>query len=138
MLETNGSYPPRGRVVFAGQFENMASWLGSGRGGIVPTALVGFEWETSDPTSVILQTRAGILGGYKFNQNIVDADGSELNACERRSRTPSECRGLVVQPTFSFTVLERLRFEINAELMPAVKGSTPWQILPEAGLQLYF
>jgi predicted acylesterase/phospholipase RssA len=133
-----GLYPPRGRLVFAAQLENLAAWIGSGHGGVVPTGLGGVEWEVGDINSAILQTRLGLLAGYKFNGNIVAADGNDLNACERNRRSPAECRGFVIQPTLSFTFLERLRLETNVEFLPAMKGAMPWQILPAAGLQFYF
>jgi hypothetical protein len=137
-LQPSTSYPPRGRLVLAGQLENYAASLGTGSGSVVPSLLGGAEWDIGDVSSSAYQARLSLLTGYKFNSSVTLESDEILNGCRDLSASPGDCRGVVVQPGFSLTLIERLRLQLELETLPFTSGPTPWQFLPSVGVQLYF
>lgn len=116
LLEQEGSF--RTRFYLGVGLENYASWLGAENGRTIATPFGGLEFEPSRWNSGYIQTRFSLGGGYKF----------------------SDDPGTVVRAGGSLTVIERVRLQLDVEVMPFMPSGhrTPWQLLPSIGLQFYF
>ena len=114
--------------------ENWPAWLSTGGGRIVPTSWVGAEWQPSQWSSSLVQTRIGLGIGYKFGQS--DSDST----CAPGEANPIYCRGVEIRPSLSWTLIERLRLEGAFEIMPmrSSTGQVPIEFSPAIGLQFYF
>jgi predicted acylesterase/phospholipase RssA len=129
----DGINPARPRWTLGVAVEDASTWLGSSGGTPAVTPLLGFEFEPRSLNSNLLQTRISVAGGYKF---VSDARDSE---CVGGSRLTKNCQGVSTRLGFSLTLIERLRFQTELEVMPFQNVSpAPWRVLPSLGLQFYF
>jgi hypothetical protein len=134
-LQSSRDYPPPWRALGVIQLQNVNAWLGPGAGSVSPALLAGFERSVFSLSNSFLQTRARILAGYQYSA----ATDPYFSGC-REGETPkaATCRGFVIQPGFSWLVLERLRLDVEAQALPFHEGQLPWQLLPSLGFQFYF
>ncbi|RYZ68174.1 MAG: hypothetical protein EOP05_16745 [Proteobacteria bacterium] len=107
----------RPRWTFGVGLENTSAWLGSDGGKVIATPLIGLEIEPVGLNSSLLQTRLSLSAGYKFGE------ASRGSACRENSRFTQDCTGVSTRLGVSLTIIERLRFQTELEVMPFQK---PW------------
>lgn len=133
-LFAQGDGAPRWlRYNLAAYTQGFESLMGTTDTAIAITPLAGPEFELLPLSGSTVQTRFGLRGGYQFSSGDIFSD----KLCEFERNGPVySCSAWTLQPQLNIGVMERFRFQTNAQFFPFYdRGHRPFQVSFQIGFQ---